>query len=55
VIQWATGSVGREALRAILMHPALELGRTCGIALPAAGGVDQDMARIYRVEDEGRR
>jgi len=25
VIQWATGSVGREALRAILLHPALEL------------------------------
>jgi len=25
VIQWATGTVGREALRAILMHPALEL------------------------------
>jgi len=25
VIQWATGSVGREALRGILLHPALEL------------------------------
>jgi len=25
VIQWATGSVGREALRAILMHPRLAL------------------------------
>jgi hypothetical protein len=25
VIQWATGSVGREALKAILVHPALEL------------------------------
>ena len=25
VIQWATGSVGREALRAILIHPELEL------------------------------
>jgi len=25
VIQWATGTVGREALKAILMHPALEL------------------------------
>jgi 3-hydroxyisobutyrate dehydrogenase-like beta-hydroxyacid dehydrogenase len=34
---------------------ALELGRTCGIALPAAGLVAQDMARIYRVNDEGRR
>lgn len=34
---------------------ALELGRTCGIALPAAGLVAQDMARIYRVIDERRR
>ncbi|MFK7898562.1 MAG: NAD(P)-dependent oxidoreductase [Myxococcota bacterium] len=34
---------------------ALELGRKCGVALPAAGQVSQDMARIYRVIDEGRR
>ncbi|MGH0029550.1 MAG: NAD(P)-dependent oxidoreductase, partial [Myxococcota bacterium] len=34
---------------------ALELARSCGIALPAAGVVSQDMARIYRVVDEGRR
>jgi len=34
---------------------ALELGRACGIALPAAGLVAQDMARIYRVKDDGRR
>ncbi len=34
---------------------ALQLGRACGIALPAAGLVSQDMARIYRVNDEGRR
>jgi len=34
---------------------ALELGRSCGVALPAAGLVAQDMARIYRVVDEGRR
>jgi len=34
---------------------ALELGRSCGIALPAAGVVSQDMARIYRVKDAGRR
>lgn len=34
---------------------ALELGRSCGIALPAASLVSQDMARIYRVKDEGRR
>jgi 3-hydroxyisobutyrate dehydrogenase-like beta-hydroxyacid dehydrogenase len=34
---------------------ALELGRKCGIALPAAGLVSQEMARIYRVNDPGRR
>jgi len=34
---------------------ALELGRSCGIALPTAGLVAQDMARIYRVKDDGRR
>jgi 3-hydroxyisobutyrate dehydrogenase-like beta-hydroxyacid dehydrogenase len=34
---------------------ALELARSCGIVLPAAGVVAQDMARIYRVKDEGRR
>jgi len=34
---------------------ALELGRRCGIVLPAAGVVSQDMARIYRVNDPGRR
>jgi 3-hydroxyisobutyrate dehydrogenase-like beta-hydroxyacid dehydrogenase len=34
---------------------ALALGRKCGIALPAAGLVSQDMARIYRVLDEDRR
>jgi 3-hydroxyisobutyrate dehydrogenase-like beta-hydroxyacid dehydrogenase len=33
----------------------LELGRSCGISLPAAGLVAQDMARIYRVNDGGRR
>ena len=34
---------------------ALELGRKSGIALPSAALVSQDMARIYRVKDEGRR
>jgi len=34
---------------------ALELARSCGIVLPAAGVVSQDMARIYRVNDGGRR
>jgi len=37
VIQWATGSVGREALRAVLDHPQLELA-----------GV-----RVYTAEKEG--
>ncbi len=34
---------------------ALQLGRENGIALPVAGQVSQMMARIYGVEDEGRR
>ena len=34
---------------------ALELGRKSGIALPSAALVSQDLARIYRVKDEGRR
>jgi hypothetical protein len=38
VIQWATGSVGHEALRAVLAHPQLELA-----------GV-----RVYSAEKEGR-
>lgn len=38
VIQWATGSVGREALRAVLAHPQLEL---VGV-------------RVYSTDKEGR-
>ena len=38
VIQWATGSVGRESMRAVLEHPQLELA-----------GV-----RVYSAEKEGR-
>ena len=34
---------------------ALELARKHGLAMPTAGLVSQDMARIYRVKDEGRR
>jgi 3-hydroxyisobutyrate dehydrogenase-like beta-hydroxyacid dehydrogenase len=34
---------------------ALELARSCGTSLPAAGLVSQDMARIYRVNDAKRR
>jgi hypothetical protein len=34
---------------------ALALARSCGIALPAAGVVSQDMARIYQVIDDKRR
>ena len=38
-------------------HPAqaLEPGRSWGIALPAAGIVSQEMARICRGKDAGRR
>jgi 3-hydroxyisobutyrate dehydrogenase len=34
---------------------ALQLGRESGVALPVAGQVSQIMARIYGVEDDGRR
>jgi hypothetical protein len=34
---------------------ALELARKNGFALPTAALVSQGMARIYRVEDRGRR
>ena len=34
---------------------ALALGRKSGLAMPTAGLVSQQMARLYRVEDEGRR
>jgi len=34
---------------------ALQLARESGISLPVAGQVSQSMARIYGVEDEGRR
>ncbi len=39
VIQWATGSVGREALRAIIAHPALELAGVL-VHSPEKSGVD---------------
>lgn len=34
---------------------ALELARKSGLSMPAAGFVSQQMARLYRVRDEGRR
>jgi 3-hydroxyisobutyrate dehydrogenase-like beta-hydroxyacid dehydrogenase len=34
---------------------ALELARKCGLSLPTAGLVSQEMARIYQVKDAGRR
>lgn len=39
VIQWATGSVGRESLRAILIHPQLELAGVF-VYSPAKSGLD---------------
>lgn len=39
VIQWATGSVGRESLRAILIHPQLELAGVF-VYSPDKAGVD---------------
>jgi len=58
----AVASEGYQSFVKLQMHTAekdldhaLALGRKCGIALPAAGLVAQDMARIYRVIDERRR
>jgi len=58
----ASASEGLQSFLRIQMYNAekdlahaLELGRSCGISLPAAGLVAQDMARIYRVKDERRR
>jgi hypothetical protein len=60
VIQWATGSVGHEALRAVLAHPQLELaavrvysadkegrdaGELCGVA-PTGVRASQDAAGL---------
>lgn len=60
--QEAVESDGFQSFIRLQMHTAekdlahaLELGRKSGIALPAAGLVSQDMARIYRVNDDGRR
>jgi len=64
VIQWATGSVGRESLRAVLAHPELELagvrvysadkegrdaGELCGAA-PAGVRATQDSAVLLESE-----
>ena len=43
VIQWATGTVGREALRAILMHPALELA---GVLVHSAEKTGRDAGEL---------
>jgi 3-hydroxyisobutyrate dehydrogenase len=58
----AAASEGYQSFVTLQMHTAekdlahaLELGRKSGIALPTAGVVSQDMARIYRVNDPGRR
>ena len=58
----ASASEGLQSFLKIQMYNAekdldhaLALGRKCGISLPAAGLVSQDMARIYRVLDETRR
>lgn len=56
------GSDGFQANVRLQMHTAekdlahaLELARKCGLSMPTAGLVSQQMARLYRVEDGGRR
>ncbi|MBW2397325.1 MAG: NAD(P)-dependent oxidoreductase [Deltaproteobacteria bacterium] len=58
----AASSEAFQAFSRLQMHTAekdlahaLELARKHGLAMPTAGLVSQDMARIYRVKDEGRR
>ena len=58
----AAASDGYQDFVRIQMHTAekdlahaLELGRKNGVVMPAAAVVSQDMARIYRVNDSGRR
>ncbi len=58
----AVDSEGFQSFNRLQMHTAekdlahaLELARECDLALPVTGLVSQDMARIYRVKDEGRR
>jgi len=52
VIQWATGSVGREALRAIWMHPALELA---GVLVHSAEKSGKDAGLLCGMEATGVR
>ncbi len=52
----AQGKPGRHTLVAEKdLTLALEMARENGISLPGAGLVSQLMARIYGLEDEGRR
>jgi len=50
VIQWATGSVGREALRAILIHPQLEL---VGVLVYSAAKRGVDAGALCGMSDVG--
>ena len=50
VIQWATGGVGQEALRAILMHPQLEL---VGVKVYSDKKAGQDAGALCGMPDTG--
>ena len=50
VIQWATGSVGREALRAILMHPQLELA---GVRVHSQEKHERDAGELCGMPETG--
>jgi hypothetical protein len=50
VIQWATGNVGKEAIRGILAHPDLELVG-CWVHSDAKSGLD--VGRILGESETG--
>ncbi|MFK7894447.1 MAG: dihydrodipicolinate reductase [Myxococcota bacterium] len=50
VIQWATGSVGRESLKAILMHPELELA---GVWVHSAEKAGRDAGELCGMPPTG--
>jgi len=52
VIQWATGSVGRESLKAILMHPQLELAR---VSVPSEAKHGRDAGELCALPATGVR
>ena len=55
VIQWATGSVGGEALKGILMHPELEIAGVKVYSDEKAGADAGAASRVDSTAGRGRR